>query len=307
MKEQLRQWALDTGAEFCRFAKVDSVDSNAVAIYRDWLSKGRNGTMTYMERYDDVRNNPALLLEGAQTLMVCLFNYNPDAKRMPGAPRIADYALGSDYHDELRTRLSAVTAKMAETYGATSRICIDTAPLRERYWAARAGLGFIGKNNQLIVPTRGSAYFIATIITTLQVEPDAPCTHSGCGNCRACVDACPTHALIGDGSCDTSRCLSYLTIENRDELPADINLAGNLYGCDICRLACPYNRLSMPSNIEAFKPREAVLSLTLDDWLNMEPETFRTIFRKSAVKRAKLAHIQSIAQLKNKIEKNFDI
>jgi epoxyqueuosine reductase len=296
MKEQLRQWALDAGAEFCRFAKVDSVDSNAVAIYRDWLSKGRNGTMTYMERYDDVRCNPALLLEGAQTLMVCLFNYHTNAQRREGTPRIADYALGTDYHDELRARLTPVAQKIQETYGGATRICIDTAPLRERYWAAQAGLGFIGRNNQLIVPGGGSAYFIATILTTLAIETDAPLQHCGCGTCHACVDACPTHALIGDGSCDTSRCLSYLTIENRDELPADINLAGNIYGCDICRFACPHNRFATPTGIAAFQPRPTLLSLTVADWLAMSPEQYRLIFKGSAIKRAKLAHLQAIAR-----------
>jgi epoxyqueuosine reductase len=294
MKQQLRQWALEAGADFCRFARIDSVDETAIDIYRNWISRKRHGTMTYMERYDDVRCNPALLLDGAQTLMICLFNYNPDAQRKPDSPRIADYALGTDYHEELRRRLAAVTEKIIDTYGGACRICIDTAPLRERYWAARAGLGFIGRNNQLIVPGHGSTYFIATILTTLSIEPDSPLKHAGCGTCRACVDACPTHALIGDGSCDTSRCLSYLTIENRDTLPAGIDLAGNIYGCDACRLACPHNRFATPTTIEAFKPRTPLLSLTRDDWQQMTQAQFSALFTHSAVKRAKLAHLQSL-------------
>lgn len=294
MKQQLRQWAIDAGAEFCRFAKVECVDSNAVTLYSNWLAKHRHGSMTYMERYDDVRCNPALLLDGAQTLMICLFNYYPDAVRNADYPRIADYALGTDYHEELRTRLTTVTEKIAETFGATCRICIDTAPLRERYWAERAGLGFIGRNNQLIVPGHGCAYFIATILTTLSIEPDEPLNGYGCGTCYACVDACPTHALIGDGSCDTSRCLSYLTIENREPLPEKMSLAGNIYGCDACRLACPHNKFAKPTNIEAFKPREQVLQLSRADWQTLPIEQFRTIFTHSAVKRAKLPHLQSL-------------
>lgn len=296
MKEQLRQWATEAGAQFCRFARVERVSDEAVAIYHDWLAKGRHGSMAYMERYDDVRCNPALLLEGAKTLMVCLFNYYPNAKRIEGAPRVADYALGSDYHDELRRRLSEVTKKISEKYDATCRICIDTAPLRERYWAVQAGLGFIGRNNQLIVPGHGSAYFIATILTTLEIEPDAPRAGLGCGVCRKCIEACPTGALVGDGSCDTSRCLSYLTIENREEVSADVNLAGNIYGCDICREACPHNRFAVPTEIEAFRPRAEVAQLKLNDWLEMTTERFRTIFRGSAVRRAKLPHLISLAQ-----------
>jgi epoxyqueuosine reductase len=278
MKRQLRQWAVDAGADFCGFTRIANVSDDAVAAYRNWIAQGRHGTMAYMERYDDVRTNPALLLDGAQTLMVCLFNYHTNALRTPCAPRIADYALGTDYHDELRARLAPVAQKMQETYGATSRVCIDTAPLRERYWAAQAGLGFIGRNNHLIVPGH------------------APLQHCGCGTCRACIEACPTGALIGDGSCNTSRCLSYLTIENRDDLPRDINLAGNIYGCDICRLACPHNRFAVSTRIEAFQPRPAVLALTLADWLTMSPEQYRLIFKGSAIKRAKLAHLQAIAR-----------
>lgn len=294
MKERLRDLALAAGADFCRFAHVDSVDDDAIAIYRSWIAQRRHGSMEYMERYDDVRNNPALLLEGAQTLMVCLFNYYPDAERCADNPRIADYALGTDYHEELRQRLNTVAAQIAETYGAACRVCIDTAPLRERYWAARAGLGFIGRNNQLIVPGHGSAYFIATIITTLCVEPDEPLHGAGCGTCRACIEACPTKALKGDGSCDTSRCLSYLTIENRDELPSGLSLSGNIYGCDACREACPHNRFARPTAIEAFKPRPEVLALTRSDWQQMSIERFRAIFTHSAVKRAKLPHLQSL-------------
>jgi epoxyqueuosine reductase len=296
MKEQLRQMALNAGAEHCRFAEISDVDARAITIYDEWLSSGRHGTMGYMERYGDVRKNPELLLEGARSLMICLFNYNAGAERHAGYPRVADYALGSDYHEVLRARLKPVVERMAEEYGASSRICIDTAPLRERYWAAKAGLGFIGRNNQLIVPGEGSAFFIATIVTTLAIDGDEALQGVGCGTCHACIDACPTKALVGDGSCDTSRCLSYLTIENRDELPDGINLASNIYGCDACRLACPHNKKAKVTEIDEFKPREAVLELSLERWLSMSDDEFRAIFKGSAVKRAKLKHLQELAK-----------
>jgi epoxyqueuosine reductase len=298
-KEDVRAAAMAVGADIVRFASAEPVDDEARARYQRWIERGDHATMDYLERYQDVRDDPRLLLDGARTLIVCLFNYHTlDATRRDASrhPLIAEYTVGRDYHEVIKARLFQLAARLEETYGGEYRPCVDTAPLRERYWAARAGAGFIGLNNQLTVPGRGSHFFIGTLVTTLQIEADDRADDDNAGGCRGCgrcVAACPTHALRGDGTLDARRCLSFLTIESRDDLPADITPGRRLYGCDQCRLACPHEQAGAAdyTTIAEFRPTDEVLSLTDADWASMTPSRFRKLFGHSAMRRAGLQRI----------------
>lgn len=290
--------ALDTGAVAAAFVPVVPVEEGSAEIFRRFIADGRHSEMAYMERYGDVRDNPALLLEGAQSMLCTAFAYH--SAGMPRSPLFADYALGDDYHEALRAALEPIAAAMRGLVpGSATRICIDTAPLRERYWAQRAGLGFIGLNNQLIIPGIGSRVFLAEILWTAQVDgvESLKLEIENCGECGACVRACPLGALDGNGGIDCRRCLSYLTIEHRGELPSGVPLkSGRIYGCDICQEVCQHNKNTKDVEvIDAFAPRESILNLTRDDIADMTPEQYSSTFRHSAIKRVKLPKLKSQA------------
>lgn len=276
------------GACAAGFAAVEPVDEDNRLIYRRWIADGKQAGMEYMERYGDVRDNPALLLDGAQSILCLAFAYRDSST--PRHPLFADYALGEDYHDVLRKLLRPLAARMEATVPeSATRICVDTAPMRERYWAARAGLGFIGINNHLIIPGIGSHVFLAEILWTAAVEHSQSLANQHCIGCGKCVDSCPGKALGADGSLDSRRCLSYLTIEHRGELPADVALPGRIYGCDICQDVCPHNRGCADAPVlENFRPRPALMALDRESIAAMTPDDFRAVFRGSAVRRAKL-------------------
>lgn len=276
------------GATVYGIAKAEPVDNLAAERYRKWIDGGNAAGMDYMTRYGDVRDDPRLLLDGARSLIVAAFSYCQPRLQPADAPQFATYAYGRDYHDVLRSRLTPVTRYIESTWGGTTRICVDTAPLRERYWASRAALGFIGRNNQLIIPGRGSYFLLGTILTTVHFTPDEPCTMT-CGDCRACVDACPGSAISGYGCIDARRCLSYLTIEHRGDLPAGTRLGNHIYGCDECQRACPHNRHALPGDIGELHATDEFLSLDRSAIASMDQDEFRRIFGKSAVKRTKLA------------------
>lgn len=281
--------AKEAGACAAGFARVEPVEPRYVEAYRRWIERGMNGGMEYLDRYHEVRENPALLLEGARSMLCVAFPYRNGS--MPRHPLFADYALGNDYHEVLRHALEPVARIMRESVdGSETRICIDTAPIRERYWAAKAGLGFIGLNNQLIIPGIGSAVFLAEILWTVDVTPSSSRIEESCIMCGRCVKSCPSGALQKDGTLDARRCLSYLTIEHRGELPEELSLVGRrIYGCDVCRDVCPYNSSNEMPVREEFKPSEELMKLTVADICRMEQPDFSRIFRHSAVKRAKLA------------------
>lgn len=285
-------------------ADVAPVDDEAVGWMARWLSEGRNADMDYMARYSDVRANPELLLPDAKSIISCAFPYFTPRQRNSPSPHIAMYALGLDYHTVIRRRLTHVARYIEETFGGATRICVDTAPIRERYWAVKAGLGFIGLNNQLIIPGAGAYFFLAEILTTHRFTPSAPCTLS-CGECRRCLKACPGKALDENGAVDARKCLSYLSIEHRGELPPDFGRHNKLYGCDDCLSVCPHNAMPMPSDIAEFSPAESVLSLSLDDVMSLSPEGFSALFSKSAIKRTKLSGLQrNAAAIKNAATNN---
>lgn len=308
------------GAHSYAVIRCVPVEPAAVAVYDDWLARGRHLPMTYMERYRDIRKNPALLLDGrARSMIIALFAYHDStagdvngATVAPGvhAPRIADYALAAtDYHYALRARLLPVAEAVAASYGGDTQICVDSAPLRERYWAARAGLGVIARNNHLYVPGKGARFHIAAIITTAILPgavtpPPLYQQANGTGHntpcppgCRRCVDACPTHALTGDGSCDTSRCISCLTIEGCRLQPVphpETPRAGYIFGCDICRRVCPLTQSAAPvAVVDELLPDPRISALTADCWPDMGSAAFRRLFGHSPLSRAGLRGLRA--------------
>lgn len=286
--DDIRSEAARLGAYRCGFARAQEIDGEADELYHRWIGHGNHGDMKYLDRYHEVRRDPRLLLDGAATVIVCAFNYFPPVEQPGHLPQIARYALGRDYHEVVRSRLEALASFIKQHYGGETRAVVDTAPIRERWWAVKAGIGFIGLNNQLIIPDAGSHFFLGEILWTGLAGPDSPCTLS-CGNCGRCVKACPTHALDGKGGLDARRCLSYLTIEYRGDIPDDIDIGNHLYGCDECQKVCPHNKNATPTDIPDFSPTPELLSLDIEKISVMTQDTFSSIFRHSAVKRTKLA------------------
>lgn len=282
--DEARRLCLDAGACAVGITGADDMEPADIAAYERWIASGAHGAMDYLSRYPEVRRSPRLLLEGAKSIVVCAFAYTPTTRH----PLIADYALGEDYHDVLRRALTPVAeALQAMVPHSATRICVDTAPLRERLIAVRAGVGFIGRNMQLIVPGVGSRVFLAEILWTAALEPDMPCEQTCCG-CGACVSACPGHALDCADAIDARRCLSYLTIEYRGDLAPDVRLPGRIYGCDICQDVCPHNRDTRPAAVlPAFRPNEELMDLDAEAMAQLSAEDFRRIFRRSAIRRAK--------------------
>ncbi len=278
--------ARSAGACAAGFAPLHPLTAAERRPFERWLAEGRHTGMAYMERYGELRDNPADLHPGAQTALCMAFPYAGTRRH----PLIADYALGDDYHTVLRRSVAPIEALMQEIApGSTTRVCIDTAPVRERVLAVRAGLGTVGLNNLLIVPGAGSKIFLTEIFWTQAVEPSQPLAAELCTRCGACVAACPGGALDGCGGLDAARCLSYLTIEHRGAIPDGISLKNKrIYGCDICQDACPHNRNAAPQSIlPGLQPNSALEGLTLEFAARISDDDFRRIFRHSAVKRTK--------------------
>lgn len=292
IKESVRRLVLDAGASRVAFAEASETSDADRKVIAAWLAAGHHGEMSYMERYGELRSDPRLLLDGAKTVICCAFDYRQSTRH----PLFADYALGQDYHEVIRQRLSAAATEITARWGGETRICVDTAPIRERYWAAASGLGFIGLNGQLIVDGIGSKVFLAEILWTKAVTPDRPEGRQSCERCGACVKACPGNALDGKCGVDARSCLSYLTIEYRGELPEELKLDRRIYGCDICQDVCPHNRTDAATPIMEFRPATELQALTAEDIIGMVPQDFNRIFRHSAVKRTKITGLQRNAR-----------
>lgn len=286
-RAHLKAEASRLGFSACGVARADRVDAATATVFRQWLADDRQGEMHYLENHEDLRFDPRLLFPGARSVVAVALNYFPRQRLRPGQYQFAYYAYGLDYHDVMRRRLSAL-AQAALPEGAF-RVCCDTAPMLDRYWAWKAGLGWTGRNSCLILPHKGSYFFLGEILTTVEFDTYDTPMDDQCGTCDRCLRACPTHALRPDAPPDARRCLSYLTIENRGDIPADAarRMGTTIYGCDRCQLACPHNRQAQPTAVDDFAPSPDFLAMSPADWRALTPERYREIFRGSAVKRAK--------------------
>lgn len=283
--EHIKAEAKALGFFACGIAKAGAVSSDYADKFRRWLDAGGHADMDYMAHNIDKRLDPCLLMPGVKSIVCVALNYAP-AERMPeGELQFAAYALGQDYHDIVKSRLHALAARLNTT---TYRAFCDTAPVLERYWAAQAGLGWLGRNHQLIIPHAGSMFFLGELFLDIELDYDKPMP-SRCGTCHACIDACPTGALCSDGTFRSSSCLSYLTIENRSNIPPEHadKMGNTVYGCDRCQDTCPHNRFAMPTTESQLHPKPELLQMKRADWQQLTVEQYRSLFKGSAVKRAK--------------------
>lgn len=287
--------AIFQGSGVARYAvaEITQVDPEGQHLYSRWISEGKHGSMLYLDNYQDIRCDPTLLLPGARSIVCCAIPFPSPCREPQKGAEIASYALGTDYHIVVRDLLEKTAESLRERFGGQTRVCVDTAPLRERYWAARSGLGFIGLNNHVIIPGLGSCFFLGEILTTAVLEPTPGVLPEQCSLCGRCVRACPSGALDGKGGCNAARCLSYLTIEYRGDFPEGTDLKGHLYGCDVCAAVCPFNiEAAHAPVIPQLQPREEVVSLTAAKAATLTQSEFSTIFARSAVKRTKLAGLR---------------
>jgi epoxyqueuosine reductase len=291
----IKQLASEFGFNFCGIAQATKLDDDARRLEL-WLNKGMHGKMQYMERYFELRIDPRQLVPGAKSVITLLLNYFPKDKQDAGTLKISKYAFGKDYHEVIREKLNklieSIKINIGEIHG---RGFVDSAPVLERTWAQRSGLGWVGKNGNLINKENGSFFFIATLITDLDLEPDEPFAKDYCGTCTRCIDACPTDAILPGKIVDGSKCISYFTIELKDMLiPTEMKgkFENWAFGCDICQDVCPWNRFSKPTNEIEFTPLPGILNISTKEWEAMTEEKFKSIFRHSALNRSKLKGIQ---------------
>jgi epoxyqueuosine reductase len=291
----VKKTAEQLGFDYCGIAKAVQLDKDAARL-EHWLQQGMHGNMHYMEKYFDQRINPGLLVPGAKTVITLLLNYYPAQQQQPNAPNIAKYAYGKDYHEVIRDKLQFFLQILQQQIGAVEgRGFVDSAPVLERTWAKRSGLGWIGKNGNLLTKKTGSFFFIATLITDLELNYDDPYTKDFCGTCTRCIDACPTDAILPGKMVNGSKCISYFTIELKDMLiPEQDNskFKNWMFGCDICQDVCPWNRFSTPHNEPEFTPIPAILNLSTSEWEALTEDAFKEIFKYSPLKRSKFKGIQ---------------
>ncbi|WP_422614479.1 tRNA epoxyqueuosine(34) reductase QueG [Ascidiimonas aurantiaca] len=273
----------------CGISKAEFLEEEAPRLER-WLQQNMHGEMKYMENHFDKRLDPRLLVNGAKSVISLLLNYyNPENQADPNAPKISKYAYGKDYHFVIKNKLKELLAFIHEEIGEVNgRAFVDSAPVLDKAWAVKSGLGWMGKHSNVLTQKVGSFYFIAELIVDIDLEYDTPVTDH-CGSCTACIDACPTQAITQPYVVNGSKCISYFTIELKSELP--LEYAGKfddwMFGCDVCQDVCPWNRFSKPHNEPLFDPHPELLSMQKKDWEEITREVFNDIFRKSAVKRTK--------------------
>ena len=291
----IKESAALLGFDHCGIARSQPLDEDARRLEK-WLNKGMQGTMQYMENHFDLRIDPGKLVPGARSVITLLLNHFPSQQQEPDLPQVAKYAYGTDYHFVIREKLNRLIDMMRHEIGEVNgRGFVDSAPVLERSWAQRSGLGWVGKNGNLITKQSGSYFFIATLITDLELEYDDQMAKDYCGTCTRCIDACPTEAIGSDKVVDGSKCISYFTIELKEMLiPGDMKgkFENWVFGCDTCQDVCPWNRFSKPSLEAGFTPIPEILNFNRNDWAAMSEESFKTIFSKSPLKRAKYEGIR---------------
>ncbi|WP_339662795.1 tRNA epoxyqueuosine(34) reductase QueG [Croceibacter atlanticus] len=277
----------------CGISKAEFLEAEAPRL-EEWLSKNRHGEMQYMENYFDKRLDPTKLVEGSKSVVSLLLNYYPSETQTEESYKVSKYAYGTDYHfvikDKLKTLLHSIQEEIGDVHG---RAFVDSAPVLDKAWAAKSGLGWIGKHSNLLSKQAGSFYFIAELIIDLELDYDTPVTDH-CGTCTACIDACPTQAIIEPYKVDGSKCISYLTIELKNEIPNGFSnqMDDWMFGCDVCQDVCPWNRFSKPHNEPLFNPHPELLTKSKSEWQELTKEVFAEIFKKSAVKRTKFTGLK---------------
>jgi epoxyqueuosine reductase len=285
--------ALELGFMQCNIAQAKELTTDAKHL-ENWLKNNLHGSMQYMENYFDKRIDPRKLVDNAQSVITLLFNYYPQEKQNLDRPKISKYAFGTDYHYVLKEKLNFLLATIQSELGnITGRGFVDSAPVLERAWARESGLGWVGKNGNIISPKLGSFFFISTLIVDIPLVYDNPFATDHCGTCTACIDNCPTQAILPNKVIDGSKCISYYTIELKDAIiNSDNNFDNWFFGCDVCQDVCPWNKFSKPHNEIKFKPIPEILNLTANQWNELSEEAFRTIFKNSPLKRAKFSGIK---------------
>ncbi len=274
----------------CGISKADFLEEDAPRLEK-WLKQGMHGEMGYMANNFDKRLDPRLLVDGAKSVISLLLNYYPSQEQRDDTYKISKYAYGQDYHHVIKSKLRQLHEFILEEIGEVNgRAFVDSAPVLDKAWAAKSGLGWIGKNSNLLTKEVGSFYFIAELIVDLELEYDSPTTDH-CGTCTACIDACPTQAIVEPYVVDGSKCISYLTIELKNEIPKGFEgkMDDWMFGCDICQDVCPWNRFSKPHSEPLFSPNSELLSMSKKDWEEITEDVFKKIFKKSAVKRTKFS------------------
>ena len=291
----IKTTAKNLGFDFCGIAEAVFLSEDAKRL-ESWLNKGLQGKMSYMENYFDLRVDPCKLVPGARSVITLLLNYFPADKQNESAPKISKYAYGEDYHEVIRGKINDLQHRLKEKLGNfNGRGFVDSAPVLERTWAQRSGLGWVGKNGNLISTQQGSFFFIASLIIDMELEYDSPFVKDYCGSCTRCIDNCPTDAILPDKVIDGSKCISYFTIELKDALIPE-NMQGHfkdwMFGCDICQDVCPWNRFSKPTDEIRFTPLPEIFNFSTSDWEDMSEESFKSIFKNSAIKRTKFQGIK---------------
>lgn len=283
----IKDIARTCGFDFCGISKAEQLDSEANHL-ENWLNNNYHGKMKWMENHFEKRTDPRMLVPNSKSVISLLYNYYPEENFDSQKLKISKYAYGEDYHfvikDKLKTMMYAIKQQIGEVEG---RVFVDSAPVLDRAWAAKSGLGWIGKNSMLINKQQGSYYFIAELILNIELEYDRPTTDH-CGTCTACIDACPTDAIVEERVIDSNKCISYLTIELKENIPNAYKdqMEGWVFGCDICQDVCPWNRFSKPHSQDKFRPSATLNNLHIHEWKDLTHDVFKDVFRKSAIKRA---------------------
>jgi epoxyqueuosine reductase len=276
------------GFDFCGISKAGFLEKEAPRL-EEWLKEGKQGEMSYMENYFEKRLDPTKLVEGCKSVISLLYNYYPSQSQTSNAPKIAKYAFGNDYHEVIKEKLNAFLFSLKEKVGdVNGRVFVDSAPVMDKVWAAKSGLGWVGKNSNLINKEQGSFFFIAELLLDIELEYDGP-LKDFCGTCTRCLDACPTQAIVEPYIVDGSKCISYLTIELKNEIPSEFkNKMDNwVFGCDVCQDVCPWNSFSKSHQEKLFEDKRELLQFSTEQWNEITEETFNVIFKHSAVKRTK--------------------
>lgn len=282
---KIKQKTLEVGFSFCGISKAETLENEAEFLII-WLSEGKQGEMNYMENHFEKRTNPKLLFENAKSVISVLLNYLPEKKIDKANFQIAKYAYHNDYHFVIKSKLNEIVEFIQSIHPeANARAFCDSAPVMDKVWAVKSGLGWMGKNTCLIHPEAGSYYLIGEIITDIELNYDKPIKNH-CGNCSKCIDACPTAALTAPYQLDARKCISYLTIEHKSEFEEDIKLHHHIFGCDICQDVCPWNiKFSKPHSGEVLQLNENLFDIQKEDWLNFEQQDFKRFFKNTALER----------------------